>query len=159
MPRPRFLILAGPALVALLALAGCGDSKTDQKSGAKSGTPEADEKGPHGGQVFELKAKEGKHVHVELFEDGTDKKLVAVLLGEDEKTEVQSSADEATIETIRPEKNEFKLKAEAKDGKASHYSTTEEAALKALKAKGAKIKFHVEMDGKTYTAEADHILH
>jgi hypothetical protein len=152
-------MLAGPALVALLALAGCGDTaKTDGKT--KTGTPEAGHPahGLNDGHVFELAAKDGKHLHVEFFED-KDHKLVAVLLGDDEKTEVQSSAEDATIEMTTGEKQTFKLKAEAKDGKASRYSSADKEALAALKAKGAKIKFHVEMDGKTYTAEADHILH
>ena len=76
--RQRFLRLLSPALVALLALAGCGDSKTDSKTSPK---PQAKHPphGPNHGHLFELEAEGGEHLHVEFFEDEKAKKLVAVL--------------------------------------------------------------------------------
>jgi hypothetical protein len=157
----RCVRLLSPSLVALLLLAGCGDSTPTPKTKSPP-QPEAKHPahGPNDGHVFELHADGGEHLHVEFFEDEKAKKLVAVLLGDDEQKEVQSSATEATLEvTAGGEKKEFKLKAEAKDNKASRYSSADKATLDAVKAQGAKVKFQVAVGGKTYTAEAEHIVH
>ncbi len=164
MSRQRFVRLFSPGLVALLAVTGCGDTtKTDPKTKTPSKQQaKHPAHGPNDGHLFELRTEGegGKSLHVEFFEDEKAKKLVAVLLGEDKKQEVQSAAAEATIEvTTGTEEKPFTLKAEAKDGKASRFSSADKAVLKAVEAKDAKIKFQVAVDGKTYTVEAEHILH
>jgi len=160
MSRQRFVHFLCPALVALLVLAGCGDDgKTDGKKSPSKQQAKHPGHGPNDGHLFELEAEGGEHYHVEFFEDEKAKKLVAVLLGADSKTEFQSSAAEATLETTAgSDKKSFKLKAEAKD-KASRYSTDDASALEAVKAKDAKFKFQIEIDGKTYTAQGEDMVH
>jgi hypothetical protein len=163
MSRQRFVLFFAPVAAALLMFPGCGDNKTDKtdktKTTAKTGGGRHVH-GPNDGHLLELKAAGGDHVHVEFVEDEKAKKLTAVLLDEDKKTEVQSSADKATLEvTTGGETKSFTLAAEAKDGKASRYSSAEEGLLAAVKPKDAKVKFQVELDEKTYTAEGTQIVH
>jgi hypothetical protein len=156
----RFTLFVACPLILVL---GCGDSgKTDPKpkQGSKQHSDAHPPHGPNDGHVFELEAEGGQHLHVEIVEDGAAKKLTAVLLGEDMKKEVQSSAAEATIETASGGQNKsFQLKAEGKGGKASRYSSTEAALLEAVEAQGTKITFQVEVDGRRYKADVKHVVH
>jgi hypothetical protein len=157
-------------LLAVAVLLGCGDSKTQESKTPESKTnphPKAQAKyqyhsphGPHHGHVFTLIPEGFPHVPVEIVDDDDAKKVVAYLWDPRMEKEASSSAAEATIDiTKKGETKTYRLKGEMKDGKASSYSSSDPELLDAIDAKGAKVVFHLELDGKRYYVNVEHVEH
>ena len=163
---PAQFVRNAPAVLVFalaVALTGCGDTKSPE---SKTKTPpksqaEHPPHGSHGGHVFEATPEGFQRVRVEVVEDDDAKQVVAYLRAADLKDEVQSSAGEATMEITKKDgqKKTYRLKGEMKDGKTSHYSSSDPELSEAIDARGAEVVLRFELDGKRYNVKVEHVAH
>ena len=149
------LLLAG---VVTVGLTGCGGSatKTDDHDVSEEGHDHAHpSEGPHHGTLIELGNEE---YHAELVHDIEAGTVTIYLLDASGKEPVAIEAEELTINVkAGDEAAQFKLPAaDAADGKASKFTSSETDLAEALDEDGAETTLVVTIAGKQYRGKAEH---
>ena len=154
----RLLTCLAVGLLATVGFVGCGSgSKVDTT------TPRIDEddshpdKGPHGGELFELGEEE---YHAEFIHDEKAKTITIYILGPAGIKMVPVLAKECTMEVRADgESKSYKLAASPMEGepegKTARFVSSDEALLKALMAKDVQAQLQVAIKGEPFTVDLD----
>lgn len=152
------LLLAG---VVTIGLTGCdgGTPKTDDHDVSEQGHDHDEHghpsEGPHHGSLIELGNEE---YHAELVHDDEAGTVTIYLLDAAAKEPVAIDATEMTLNVKHDgEGAQFKLAAaEAAEGKASKFTSNENALAEALDEEGTETQLVVTIDGKQFRGEVAH---
>ena len=161
-----------PLVLCAALFAGCGDQASvdgpaakrevaDAKkhSGGTAHSHEHDcdhvEKGPHGGQVFEL----GGAYHAELVHDEKSHRIRIYLLDAEAREPVAIEEQQLVINSmVEGKPAAFELKAAAlageSEGRSSHFESTDETLFHSvIEEHDSKSRLRVSIDGKQFVAE------
>lgn len=159
------------SLSALVAVVGCGDSKsTGSKERAATHVSESDHddhdhdhahghgaKGPHGGQIIEFG---DERYHAELVHDDATHTTTVYLLGEGAKGPLPIAAEDLKLNLVvggKPQQFTLPAVADAGDpaGRSSRFQSPDAALCDALDAKGTTGRLNVEIEGKAYVGKLE----
>ncbi len=153
------LLLAGVVTVGLTGCTG-SPSKTDDHDVSEEGHDHGDEhghpsEGPHHGSLIELGNEE---YHAELVHDDEAGTVTVYLLDAAAKEPVVIEAADVTMNVKHDGQGaQYKLAAaDATDGKASKFTSSEGALAEALDEEGAETQLVVSIDGKQFRGEVAH---
>lgn len=150
------------AAVVTVGLTGCNNAPSNTGGGesGEHGHDHGDEhdhptEGPHHGSLIELGEEE---YHAELVHDDDAGSVTIYLLDSAAKQAVPIEASDVTINVQHDGKGaQFKLAAaDASDGKASKFVSTDAALAEALDADGAEPQLVVSISGKQYRGSVEH---
>ncbi len=159
-------------LLALVAVLGCGpqdaahDPDTDT-GGAHAGHDHDAHAGhdhaalgPNEGHVVVLGDEE---YHLEWLHDDDAGKVTAILLDDEIKEEVTTTAEVVTVEVTIGDAEPLKYdllavnRSDEEPPRASRFELTEPALITALKiGEGVKVVLHVQVDDQTYSVPVEH---